>query len=200
MVCSKAPLNGAVLEQASKCLSVTYSVGQTGWQIGPQSTFMRTRPAAHPDPFDIRRPQASEAAETGRKCSQQACNGANGRAQTPILSFVCNEVPADIQVQGKADAYTLLEQWDDDLARSREMHPGTCVVGRLKPGVTQVQAQLEMNGITALLAEAYPSFLVGSIRRQVDFRRQRPTLPFSLSVAGMNTMRGCIVPLGSPDG
>ncbi|HZI73198.1 MAG TPA: FtsX-like permease family protein, partial [Gemmatimonadales bacterium] len=60
------------------------------------------------------------------------------------------------QLEDKADVYTLLEQWDDILARSREMHPGMLVVGRLKPGVPLSQAQSEMTAIAARLAEAYP--------------------------------------------
>ena len=75
----------------------------------------------------------------------------NGRSYT-----IAGVVPAGFQLEGKADVYTLVEQWDDLLARSREMHPGMYVVGRLKPGVTQSQAQSEMNAIAARLAEAYP--------------------------------------------
>jgi predicted permease len=36
------------------------------------------------------------------------------------------------------------------------MHPGMYVVGRLKPGVTETQAQSEMTAIAARLAQAYP--------------------------------------------
>jgi predicted permease len=76
----------------------------------------------------------------------------NGRSYT-----IAGVVPAGFQLEGKADVYTLLEQWDDLLlARSREMHPGMYVVGRLKPGVTEAQAQSEMTAIAARLAEAYP--------------------------------------------
>jgi predicted permease len=64
--------------------------------------------------------------------------------------------PAGFELQGRADIYTLLEQWDDPIARSREMHPGMVVIGRLKAGVTQGQAQSEMTAIAARLAEAYP--------------------------------------------
>jgi predicted permease len=69
---------------------------------------------------------------------------------------VAGVIPASFQFEGKADVYTLLEQWDDILARSREMHPGMYVVGRLKPGVTQAQAQSDMSAIAARLAQAYP--------------------------------------------
>ncbi len=75
----------------------------------------------------------------------------NGRSYT-----VAGVVPTGFQLEGTADLYTLMEQWDDLLARSREMHPGMYVVGRLKPGVTQAQAQSEMTAIAARLAEAYP--------------------------------------------
>ncbi len=75
----------------------------------------------------------------------------NGQSHT-----IVGVVPSDFQLEGKADVYTLLEQWDGVLARSREMHPGIFVVGRLKPGVTQAQAQSEMSAIAARLAEAYP--------------------------------------------
>ncbi|HVP47883.1 MAG TPA: ABC transporter permease [Bryobacteraceae bacterium] len=75
----------------------------------------------------------------------------NGQGYT-----VVGVVPAGFQFEGKADIYTLVEQWDDILARSREMHPGMSAVGRLKPGVTEAQAQSEMTAIAARLAEAYP--------------------------------------------
>src|SRR5215472_11833627 len=42
------------------------------------------------------------------------------------------------------------------MAHSREAHPGLRVVGRLKSGVTQAQAQADMNNVAAQLAQAYP--------------------------------------------
>jgi len=75
----------------------------------------------------------------------------NGQSYT-----IAGVVPAGFQFEGDADVYTLMEQWDDVLARSREMHPGINALGRLKPGVTQAQAQSDLNAIAARLAEAYP--------------------------------------------
>lgn len=80
----------------------------------------------------------------------------DGRSYT-----VAGVIPAEFEFQGRPDVYALLEQWDDPLAHSREMHPGIRVVGRLKPGVTQSQAQEEMNAIAARLAELYPKSNAG---------------------------------------
>ncbi len=115
----------------------------------------------------------------------------DGRSYT-----IVGVIPAGFQFEGTADAYTLLEQWDDILARSREMHPGMYVVGRLKPGVTQVQAQSEMAAIAARLAEAYPksnskhgvniaplaSTIVGDVR---------PTLLVLLGAVGFVLLIAC---------
>ena len=115
----------------------------------------------------------------------------NGRSYT-----VAGVVPASFQLEGKAEVYTLLEQWDDVLARSREMHPGMYVVGRLKPGVTQAQAQSDMTAIAARLAEAYPKSnskhgvnvtpLAGVIVGNV-----RPTLLVLLGAVGFVLLIAC---------
>ncbi len=115
----------------------------------------------------------------------------NGRSYT-----IAGVVPAGFQLEGAADIYTLLEQWDDLLARSREMHPGMFVVGRLKPGVTQAQAQSEMTAIAARLAAAYPKSnskhgvhvtpLAGVIVGNV-----RPTLLVLLGAVGFVLLIAC---------
>jgi predicted permease len=115
----------------------------------------------------------------------------NGRSFT-----IAGVVPAGFQLEGTADVYTLLEQWDDVLARSREMHPGMYVVGRLKPGVTQAQAQSEMTAIAARLAAAYPKSntkhgvhltpLAGVIVGNV-----RPTLLVLLGAVGFVLLIAC---------
>jgi putative ABC transport system permease protein len=69
---------------------------------------------------------------------------------------VIGVVPADFRLWGSADVFTLLGQWDDVLAHSREAHPGLRAVGRLKPGVGMEPAQSDMNSVAAQLAQTYP--------------------------------------------
>jgi predicted permease len=117
----------------------------------------------------------------------------NGQSYT-----IVGVLPADFQIYGKADVYTLLDQWDDKvLARSREMHPGMYAVGRLKPGVTQIQAQSEMTAIAEGLAKAYPKsntkhginvaplsgVIVGNVR---------PTLLVLLGAVGFVLLIACV--------
>ncbi|HLY62319.1 MAG TPA: ABC transporter permease [Terriglobia bacterium] len=75
----------------------------------------------------------------------------NGRGYT-----VVGVLPSSFEYRGKADVYTLLGQWDDIMARLREVHPGIHAVARLKPGVTVAQAQSDLSGIAAGLARDYP--------------------------------------------
>ncbi|HEV2426012.1 MAG TPA: ABC transporter permease [Terriglobia bacterium] len=109
---------------------------------------------------------------------------------------VIGVVPGDFRFLGTADVYTLLDQWDDVLARSREAHPGMRVVGRLKPGVTQAQAQAEMSGIAAQLAQTYPK---SNARHGVSVRPleqeivgdARPSLLVLLGAVGFVLLIAC---------
>lgn len=76
----------------------------------------------------------------------------NGQSYT-----IAGIIPADFYLEDPADVYTLLEQWDSPLASLRQAHPGIVVVGRLKPGVTEGQAQSEMTAVAGRLGEAYPT-------------------------------------------
>jgi predicted permease len=69
---------------------------------------------------------------------------------------VIGVVPAGFRFWGSADVFTLLGQWDDVLAHSREAHPGLRAMGRLKPGLTREQASSDMDSVAAQLAQTYP--------------------------------------------
>jgi predicted permease len=69
---------------------------------------------------------------------------------------VVGVIPGDFSLLGKADIYTLIGQWDDPFARSRETHPGLRAIARLKAGVTREQAQSDLNNVAAQLAQVYP--------------------------------------------
>jgi predicted permease len=56
----------------------------------------------------------------------------------------------------KAEIYIPLGQWSSPLFRDRAAAMGTDAVGRLKPGVTLVQASLDMSQVADHLATVYP--------------------------------------------
>lgn len=56
-----------------------------------------------------------------------------------------------------SDVYVPIGQWGIPWLKNRGAGLGIHGVGRLKPGVTQAQAQADMDGITRALAAAYPS-------------------------------------------
>ncbi|HEY2121272.1 MAG TPA: ABC transporter permease [Candidatus Acidoferrum sp.] len=58
--------------------------------------------------------------------------------------------------QTKSDLYVPIGQWNEPLFRDRRAAMGTNAVGRLKPGVTLVQATSDMDRAAAHLSEVYP--------------------------------------------
>jgi len=63
---------------------------------------------------------------------------------------------AEITDLSKSDIYVPIGQWTDPTFLNRRVSMGMNAVGRLKPGVSQPQAQAEMDAIARNLAEAYP--------------------------------------------
>ena len=100
---------------------------------------------------------------------------------------VIGVISADFRFMGTADVYTLLGQWDDVLARSREAHPGLRAVGRLKPGVIREQAEADMNSVAAQLAQTYPK---SNAHHGVTVR------PLAQEIVG-DVRRGLLVLLGA---
>jgi predicted permease len=77
------------------------------------------------------------------------------------LYTITGVIPATFQYQNdnyhaKAEVYVPIGQWNNPLFRDRHTGMGMDAVGRLKPGVTLVQANSDMSGLANHLAEVYP--------------------------------------------
>jgi predicted permease len=75
---------------------------------------------------------------------------------------VVGVAPGSLVVSGDSDVYVPIGQWTDETFLDRRVAMGMQVVGRLKPGVTTVQAQAEMDRIASDLAKTYPEADKGS--------------------------------------
>jgi len=66
-------------------------------------------------------------------------------------------IPGSFQLRSlPRDIYTPIGQWNDPTFRDRRISMGTNAVGRLKAGVSEKQAQSDMDAIAQSLAAAYP--------------------------------------------
>jgi putative ABC transport system permease protein len=82
----------------------------------------------------------------------------NGESYT-----VVGVLPRDYRFGTQTDVFVPLGlKEDDETVRERDNHPGIYAVARLKDGVTFEQAQEEMKGIAAQLAEEYPKENAGN--------------------------------------
>ena len=70
---------------------------------------------------------------------------------------VIGVIPADFSLYSRGrDVYTPIGQWADPTFRDRRVNMGEFVIGRLKSGVTKMQAQADMDLIAKNLAATYP--------------------------------------------
>ena len=76
----------------------------------------------------------------------------NGASYTVI-----GVIPARFNFYGQLrDVYTPIGQWSDPSFRDRRIDMSAHAIGRIKPGVTLVQAQADMDSVARNLAAAYP--------------------------------------------
>ena len=81
----------------------------------------------------------------------------NGRSHT-IVGVAQSLIPG----LSPSDVYVPIGQWADPSFRDRHIGMGTNAIGRLKPGVTEAQAQADMDAVARDLAAAYPDANKGS--------------------------------------
>ncbi len=103
-------------------------------------------------------------------------------------SFSLSERPSDI--------YIPIGQWNDPTFRDRAVSFGTHVVGRLKPGVTIHQAQVDMDQVARNLEQAYPQADKGMGIALVPFKEDmvgdiQPFLLVLLGAVGFVLLIAC---------
>jgi predicted permease len=81
----------------------------------------------------------------------------NGRPHT-VVGVAQGRIPG----LSLSDVYVPIGQWSDPAFRDRRIGMGTNAVGRLKPGITEVQARTDLDAIARNLAAAYPDVNKGT--------------------------------------
>src|SRR5262249_50412357 len=104
-------------------------------------------------------------------------------------------LPAGFSLR-RPDILLPLGQRNSPVMQGREFHPNIEVIGRLKPGVRLEQAQAEMTGVAAALAEAYPKTNKGGtavVRPLFDdvVGNVRPTLWLLLGAVSLVLLIAC---------
>lgn len=111
---------------------------------------------------------------------------------------VIGVTPANFGFYGESrDVYTLIGQWNDPNLRDRRVDVSSRVVGRLKPGVTQAQAQAEMDGIARTLAIQYPAANKGAGVALVSLKQDlvgdlQPYLLVLMAAVGFLLLIACV--------
>jgi predicted permease len=95
------------------------------------------------------------------------------------------------------EVFVPLGQWNNPLLNQRSAGLGIHGIGRLKPGVTIQQAQVDMDGVTNSLAAAYPDANKGIGAKLMPLRRSmlggiQPTLLMLLAAVGFVLLIACV--------
>jgi putative ABC transport system permease protein len=109
--------------------------------------------------------------------------------------IVIGVMPPDFQFGSGADLFVPIGQWAERF-KERGAHPGIYVIGRLKPGVTQEQARIDMDRIMASLGEMFPQTNANR-RIHIDslyddtIQEVRPTLWILFGAVGFVLLIAC---------
>ena len=110
---------------------------------------------------------------------------------------VVGVLPAGFQILQPADVWVPFAPWAATLPDDRNWHPGIIALGRLKPGVTQEQANTEMIGITKRLEQQYPDYNTGTTASVIGLQDQivqnsRPALLLLLGAVSFVLLIACV--------
>ena len=110
---------------------------------------------------------------------------------------VVGVLPAGFEILQPADIYFPFIPWAATLPDDRNWHPGIIAIGRLKPGVSRLQARTEMVGITKRLEEQYPEFNTGTSADVVGLQDQmvqnvRPALLLLIGAVSFVLLIACV--------
>jgi predicted permease len=103
---------------------------------------------------------------------------------------------SDFRLDEDAKVYIPFEQWNSVELHSRDTHPGSAVIGRLKPGITIMAAESEMAAISSRLARLYPATNASHSVRLIRMKDNlvngiRPTLLLLVGAVGFVLMIAC---------
>jgi putative ABC transport system permease protein len=110
---------------------------------------------------------------------------------------VVGVLPAGFQILQSADVWVPFSPWAATLPQDRNWHPGIIALGRLKPGITQEQANTEMIGITKRLEQQYPDYNTGTSANVIGLQDQivqnsRPALLLLLGAVSFVLLIACV--------
>lgn len=106
-------------------------------------------------------------------------------------------LPANLALYRGADVYVPIGQWNNPALKNRSAALGLHGIGRLKPGVTRAQAQADMDGVMAGLAETYPDANRGNGAAIVPLKERMigdigSTLWMLLGAVGLVLLIACV--------
>jgi len=111
--------------------------------------------------------------------------------------LVVGVIPASFSLYERpSDVYIPIGQWNDPTFRDRAVSFGSRVIGRLKPGITIHQAQVDMDQVARNLATAYPQADKGMGIALVPFKEDivgdiQPFLLVLLGAVGFVLLIAC---------
>jgi len=125
----------------------------------------------------------------------------NSIALNGKLYTIAGVIPASFHYQNnnfesKSEVYVPIGQWNDPLFHDRRAAMGMDAVGRLKTGVTLEQANSDMSGVAAHLAEIFPDINKNSGVTLVSLKENvvgdiRPFLLLLLAAVGFVLLIAC---------